>query len=83
MDMRERNRRIACKWGDNIRHARGNEPVREFARRLDVSPAAVYKWESGDAIPTPAMQLRIAAALGCPHVAMFNLEQVALGQAVA
>jgi transcriptional regulator with XRE-family HTH domain len=78
--MRERNRQIACKWGDNIRKARGDEPVRDLARRLRVSPAAVYKWESGDAIPTPAMQLRIAAALGRPHVVLFNLEQVALGE---
>lgn len=39
-----------------------------------ITPQAISQWENGGATPQPAMQVVIAAVLGCRHSDLFGLD---------
>lgn len=44
---------------------RAGKTVLNVANALEISPQAVYHWESGDTMPTPANLVRLAELYGC------------------
>lgn len=48
--------------------------VQEFAQKCEVHESAVSHWETGRYTPRPAMQVKIAAALGVPWSTVFSLD---------
>lgn len=69
--VRRRKRR-----GELIRQTRKVQGVtaEELAEKVGVHLSAIYQWERGDFSPREDHQLRIAAALGVAHGAIFGLD---------
>ena len=47
---------------------------RELADRLDLAPASVCQWESGETMPSPHRMPMIASVLGCSISDIFGEE---------
>lgn len=67
---------IARRWGAAIRERRLHlgMSAQDLANAVKVTRQAVYQWEDGETMPTPARQVAIATALNLPVRILFSLE---------
>lgn len=50
----------AKKIGEKLRKLRGKTPVVEFAKKLGVSPSAIYMYETGERVPNDVTKSKYA-----------------------
>lgn len=55
---------LAATVGARLRRARGERPVAEIANQLGVTPATLYRWESGTIRVPHERWLSVAEVLG-------------------
>lgn len=65
-----------CAIGKKIKELRGDMPVDEFAKEIDISPSAVRMYESGERIPRDEIKLKIARYFGKSIEEIFFAQQL-------